>query len=194
MRHNLADIPAVLELADTWGVKAVVTGALVQCGRADQKSLVRPPDPEKYVSLVKQYETNPRFRELYEKRGVIAALEWYRHDTPRTECCTFIENPYLTPDGRLYPCTLCHTNDFSVPGAFGKSLAAVIIEGAPLWSSLKQISHCRAIAIPECRECPEKGACAGGCMGRAWGSHGNLLTTDDRCAMRRAIGRLNNRA
>jgi len=188
MHHNLDEFSAVLELADMWSVKAVVAGTLVQCGRADTESLVRPPDPEQYVNLVQQYDTNPHFRELYQKMGTVAALEWYRHTTPRTECCTFIENPYLTPEGRLYPCLLCHTKDFSVSGVFDKSLAAVIIEGAPLWSSLKQMSFCRATAIPECRNCPEKVVCAGGCMGRAWGSHGILLVADDRCEVRRAIG------
>ena len=189
MHHNLEDIPAVLELADTWGVRAVVTGTLVQCGRAERESHVRPPDPEQYVSLLKQFDANPRFRELYEKLGAVAALEWSRNSTtPRTECCTFIENPYLTPDGRLYPCLLCHTKDFSITGVFDKSLADVMIEGAPLWSSLKQISHSRAMALPECRECPERVVCAGGCMGRAWGSCGDLVAVDDRCEVRRAMG------
>jgi radical SAM protein with 4Fe4S-binding SPASM domain len=188
MHHNLEDIPAVLELADTWGVRAVVTGTLVQCGRADRESLVRPPAPEQYVRLLKQFDDNSRFRELYKKLGTVAALEWSRNSTPRTECCTFIENPYLTPDGRLYPCLLCHTKDFSVTGVFDKSLAVVLIEGAPLWSSLKQISHNRAMALPECLECPERVVCAGGCMGRAWGSCGDLVAVDDRCEVRRAMG------
>jgi radical SAM protein with 4Fe4S-binding SPASM domain len=188
MHHNLEDIPAVLELADTWGVRAVVTGTLVQCGRADRESLVRPPAPEQYVRLLKQFDGNSRFRELYKKLGTVAALEWSRNSTPRTECCTFIENPYLTPDGRLYPCLLCHTKDFSVTGVFDKSLAVVLIEGAPLWSSLKQISHNRAMALPECLECPERVVCAGGCMGRAWGSCGDLVAVDDRCEVRRAMG------
>ena len=187
MRHNLDDIPAVLELADAWQVKAVVTGALVQCGRADQGSLVSPPDSQQYQHLQDQYDTSTRFRELYQKMGAIAFLEWRRYPTPRTECCTFIENPYLTPDGRLYPCLLCHTKDFSVSGVFENNLAAVILEGAPLWAALKQISRRRAMDIPECRVCPERVVCAGGCMGRAWGSQGDLMATDDRCAVRRAL-------
>ena len=188
MRHNLNDIPAVLELAHTWGVKAVVTGTLVRCGRANQESLITPPEPEQYLNLREQYATTTRFRELYQKMGTVAALEWSRRHHPREECCTFIENPYLTPTGRLYPCLLCHTNDFSVTGVFDKSLAAAIIEGAHLWSSLKQISYLRATAIPECRECPERVVCAGGCMGRAWGSHGDVMTADDRCEVRRGMG------
>jgi radical SAM protein with 4Fe4S-binding SPASM domain len=188
MHHNLEDIPAVLELADTWGVRAVVTGTLVQCGRAGRESHVRPPEPEQYVRLLKQFDADSRFRELYTKLGTVAALEWSRNSTPRTESCIFIENPYLTPDGRLYPCLLCHTKDFSITGVFDKSLADVMIEGAPLWSSLKQISHSRAMALPECRECPERVVCAGGCMGRAWGSCGDLVAADDRCEVRRALG------
>ncbi|MFH1027924.1 MAG: SPASM domain-containing protein [Pseudomonadota bacterium] len=105
----------------------------------------------------------------------------------REDCCTFVENPYLTPSGRLYPCLLCHTDEYSVTGVFEKGLAASLAEGAKLWSSLLCISRCRADAIPECRDCPGKLSCAGGCMGRAWGSFENLLAADDRCESRRAI-------
>jgi len=117
----------------------------------------------------------------------VAALEWRSGDAPRQGCCSFIENPYLTPAGRLYPCLLCHADEYSVSGVFEKGLAAALAEGIPLWSALQQISCSRSAALPECRDCPGRLSCAGGCMGRAWGSCGNLLTADDRCGVRRAI-------
>ena len=192
MRHNLEEIPALLELADSLGIGSVSTGALVLCGRAGKESLVAPPEPEQYERLAHIFETDRRFQELYEKIGNTAALEWLKGDAPRSECCTFVENPYLTSGGSLYPCVLCHADGYAVTGVFAKSLADAFIEGVPIWTSLLKTSHHRANSIPECRDCPGESSCAGGCMGRAWGSHGNLLAADDRCELRRTIYRRKN--
>jgi radical SAM protein with 4Fe4S-binding SPASM domain len=191
MRHNLDEIPALLELADSLGIASVSTGALVLCGRAEKEALVAPPEPDQYFQLLHRYETDPRFRALYKKIGNTAAIEWLKGDAPRTECCTFVENPYITPAGRLYPCVLCHTDEYSVKRVFEKTLRAAFAEGAPLWSSLLRTSHRRAESIAQCRECPGESTCAGGCMGRAWGSCGDLMAADDRCELRRTIYKRN---
>jgi radical SAM protein with 4Fe4S-binding SPASM domain len=187
MRHNLDEIPELLDFADRMGIGSVSTGSLVLCGRASETSLVAPPKVEQYLSLLERYDRDSHFRELYDKIGTVAALEWRKGDAIRQECCTFIENPYLTPAGRLYPCLMCHADEFSVTGVFEKGLVAALAEGVPLWSSLLSISRRRADEIPKCRDCSGKAFCAGGCMGRAWGSCGNLLAVDDRCETRRAI-------
>jgi radical SAM protein with 4Fe4S-binding SPASM domain len=187
MRHNLEEIPALLELADSFGISSVATGALVLCGRAGNESLVASPDQDQYGTLLHRYETEPRFRALYDEIGNTAALEWLKGDAPRTECCTFVENPYLTPGGDLYPCVLCHADGFAVSGVFAKSLADAFAEGAPLWSTLLKTSHRRSESIQECRDCPGQSDCGGGCMGRAWGSRGDLMAADDRCELRRSI-------
>jgi radical SAM protein with 4Fe4S-binding SPASM domain len=187
MRHNLEEIPAVLELAADLGIGSVVTGTLVLGGRAAEGSPVSAPTPEQYRRLLERYDSEPRFRALYQKIGKVAALEWRAAKAPRTECCTFVENPYLTPSGQLYPCVLCHADAFAVSGVFEKSLADTFAEGAPLWASLLQISRSRADDLAECRGCPGRLVCAGGCMGRAWGSCGDLRVADDRCELRRGI-------
>lgn len=187
MRHNLEDIPALLEFADSMKIPSVSSGALVLCGRAAERTTLFPPATGQYLDLLDRYAADPRFRELYRKIGRTAAVEWRAGDTIRRESCTFIENPYLTPSGVLYPCLLCHADDYAVTAVFEKGLAAAIAEAIPLWSSLLRISSSRSTAIAECRDCPGKPYCAGGCMGRAWGSFGNLLAADDRCEVRRAI-------
>ena len=187
MRHNLEELPALMELADSLRITSISSGSLVQCGRAAKESLVAPPKPEQYLNLLHLYETDTRFHELYEKIGTTAPLEWLKGDAHRTECCTFVENPYLTPGGKLYPCLLCHTDDFAVTDVYSKSLVSAFAEGAPLWASLLRTSHRRAEAIAECSECPGQSSCAGGCMGRAWGSSGDLMAADDRCELRRAV-------
>jgi radical SAM protein with 4Fe4S-binding SPASM domain len=187
MRHNLAEIPELLDFADRMGIGSVSTGSMVLCGRASETSLVAPPEVKQYLDLLERHDRDVHFRELYKKIGTVAALEWQAGDAVRHECCTFIENPYLTSSGRIYPCLLCHADEYSVTGVFEKGLVAALAEGAPLWSSLLRISRRRADEIPECLDCPGKQFCAGGCMGRAWGSCGNLLAADDRCKARRAI-------
>ncbi|MEI6205738.1 MAG: radical SAM protein [Desulfuromonadales bacterium] len=190
MRHNLWQIPEVLDFADKAGIGSVSTGSMVMCGRASETSLLAPPLSEQYLSLLERYDSDSRFRELYGRIGTVAALQWRSGGSVRQGCCTFVENPYLTPSGRLYPCLLCHSDEFSVTGVFEKGLVAAFTEGIPLWSSILRISCSRAEAIPECRDCPWKQFCAGGCMGRAWGSHGNFLAADDRCETRRTIYQL----
>ncbi len=103
---------------------------------------------EQYLSLLERYDRDDHFRELYDKIGTVAALEWRKGDAIRQECCTFIENPYLTPSGRLYPCLMCHTDEYSVTEVFEKGLVAAFAEGAPLWSSLHRISRCRSRRDP----------------------------------------------
>ena len=187
MRHNLEEIPALMELAEGLGVASVTAGTLLACGRAAKDAQIAPPDPAQYLRLLERYRTDPEFRRRYAKLGRVAALEWSRSDTPRGEGCTFVENPYLTAQGRLYPCVLCHADPFSVTGLFEKSLADAFIEGASLWSKLLQASRRRPDEIADCRGCSERLSCAGGCPGRAWGSCGDLMAKDDRCASRRAV-------
>jgi radical SAM protein with 4Fe4S-binding SPASM domain len=187
MRHNLAEFPELLELAAAMGIAAVVSGTLVRGGRAAEGTLIAPPDPGRYEQLHRRYTTDGRFQELYGKMGTMAALEWQANDPCRAECCTFVENPYCTPGGLIYPCLLCHTDEYAVSGVFEKRLADVFIEGARLWSALLRISRSRADALQECGGCAGRSACSGGCMGRAWGSCGDLMAPDDRCGVRRSI-------
>lgn len=187
MRHNLEDIPALLELADSFGINGFSSGTLVVGGRASEGSAVAPPDCDQYLRLLERYDTDQRFRELYQKIGTIAALEWRTDKAVRQEYCSFIENPYITPSGRIYPCLLCHADEFSITGLYEKGLAAALIEGVPLWSSLYRISRDRSDGLSECCDCPGRAICTGGCMGRAWGSCGDLAAADDRCNVRRTI-------
>ena len=187
MRHNIGEIPELLVFAGNLGIGSVSTGSMVLCGRASETSLIAPPDVEQYLNLLERYDHDVHFRELYGKIGTVAALEWRSGADIRQCSCTFVANPYLTPSGRLYPCLLCHADDYSITGVFEKGLVTALAEGVPVWSSLDHISRRRTNEIPECRDCPGKLFCAGGCMGRAWGSCGILLAADDRCGARRAI-------
>ncbi len=187
MQHNLLELPALLELAEALGVGSVTTGALVLCGRAAENNPAAPPDLGQYQRLLDAYQADPHFRARYAKLGTTAPLEWLTQKASAAQGCNFAENPYLTSSGMLFPCVLCHAEDYAVSGVWEKNLAAAFAEGAPLWSALLQTSRSRAAGISACRDCPEQATCGGGCMGRAWGSCGDFMATDDRCALRQAI-------
>ena len=187
MSHNLQDIPALLELAEQMEIPAVASGTLLPCGRAGEGASVAAPEPSQYLRLLERYHEDADFRRLYAKLGTVAALEWSRGATVREGACSFVENPYLTAEGRLYPCVLCHADPFAVNGLFTMSLSEALVAGAPLWSKLLQASERRSQEIVQCRACSERLSCAGGCLGRAWGSSGDIMAADDRCRARRAL-------
>lgn len=187
MHHNLAEFPELLTFADSLNLGSVIAGGLVVCGRASEDFLISPPSVDQYVRLLEQYERDAHFRELYDKIGTMASLEWRRQGDSSSECCTFVDNIYITARGLLYPCVLCHVDDYAVSGLFEKSLAGAFIEGIPLWSALLQISRRRVDTIESCQTCSGRTACRAGCMGRAWGASGNLLAPDDRCSLRQRI-------
>lgn len=186
MRHNLHELADLLQLADRLGIGSVSSGSLVVCGRAGEVGLIAPPAPDQYLPLLRRYAEDVQFRQLYNKLGCVAALEWCGSKRARRGC-RFVNSPYLAARGVLYPCLLCHADEYSVADVYDKGLSAALLEGIPLWSSLQQVSQRRVLSIPECQDCPFLQSCAGGCMGRAWGSFGDFLVAEDRCQQKRTV-------
>lgn len=186
MAHNLEEYPGLLLLAEQRGLAGVVAGTLVRGGRAATSSLA-PPETDQYLRLLERYDRDAAFRARHDALGSMAALTWRRGELLRSGGCTFAEHPYVTPDGRMYPCLLCHTDEFAVRGVYGKGLAAALSEGRRTWGQLLDVSRQRAALLSQCRDCPGVSVCAGGCMGRAWQSCGTPWGADDRCRQRRAI-------
>lgn len=187
MQHNLRELPAVVALAAELGIPSVSSGTLVQRGRAGKADFVRPPAPEQYIRLLEHWQQDEIFRRNYQAIGCIAAVEWCRSEGSVAQGCSFIKTPYLTAEGILYPCLMCHADSYAVEDVFSKGLEAALREGLPLWSDLQQLSQARVTSLPECQLCVLRHTCGGGCMGRAWGSFNNFLVVEDRCRQRQAI-------
>lgn len=187
MQHNLQELPDIFALAAELGVGSVSSGCLVRCGRAETDEFIMPPEPAQYQALLDHYRDDEGFRELYAKTGCVAALEWCSAASQSADCCRFIETPYLTAQGVLYPCLMCHAADYSVSNVFEKGLAVALCEGVPLWLELQSISCQRTSALPECQACDLLVSCGGGCMGRAWGSFGDFMHAEDRCQQRQVV-------
>ena len=187
MSHNLHEFPDLLQLAEEKGLAAVVAGTLIKGGRAAADAGLAPPDSEQYLRLIERYDNEPDFRARYTAFGSMAALQWRIGEPSRHGFCTFADHPYLTADGRLYPCLMYHSDEYAVSGVYEKGLAAALIEGEKAWAPLLEISRHRFEELPQCSECPGADLCKGGCMGRALGSCGTSRSADDRCHQRRTI-------
>lgn len=187
MDHNLAELPDVLALAEQLGLVAVASAPLVRCGRARAANALQPPTPAAYRALVERYGRDRDFRRRADRLGRIAGLAWLRGlDRTRSEGCTFAENPYLTPDGTLYPCVLLHADAYAGQQAFTRGLFSSLREAIPRWAQARAISLRRLTELAACGDCSCRTWCAGGCMGRAWATHGKLLSAEDRCGLRQA--------
>lgn len=190
MQHNFEDIPALLETADKMGIGQVITGTLVSGGRAAQSSDLAPPTPDQYEKLLIHYLKDKVFRDRYHHIGNIAALEWdlLKEDAAGT-CCNFIETPYVTTKGYLYPCLMLHADNFAAKDIYERPLAMAIAEKIDSWSRLQQIKRSRLSQVDICQGCPYYRSCGAGCMGRAYSAHGEFLTAEDRCNLRKAVYR-----
>ena len=190
MRHNFEDIPQLLKMADLMGIGQFVTGTLVAGGRAAKPGRLDPPTAAQYEQLLALYKNDPDFRDRYQRIGNIAALEWAKPGTEAADtCCTFIESPYVTAEGRLYPCVMLHADDFAAGGVYEGSLAAAISEKIESWSRLQEISRTRLTQLNDCQNCPHYSKCGAGCMGRAYASTQHLMAIEDRCYLRKAVYR-----
>ena len=187
MRHNMEDVPELLELVDRLGLRAAVGGTLVKHGNATKADL-EPPTPDQYRALLSRYHADERFRGLYDGYGRFSAIEWWKgRSHVRGEPCAFFDHTYVTAEGQIYPCLLCHADDFAVGRAFERPLASALTEGIPKWSELVQLARQRSENLSECRDCPARLACGGGCMGRALSASGTFAAVEDRCELRRAV-------
>jgi radical SAM protein with 4Fe4S-binding SPASM domain len=184
MRHNMEDVPELLRLVDRLRLRAVVGGTLVKDGNAARNAL-EPPTPAQYRVLLSLFHGDARFRELYERYGTFSAIEWWKgRSGSRGDPCACLHHPYVSAEGKMYPCRLCHADRFAVTDAFEKTFPVALDEAIAKSRELVRLARSRSL---ECQRCPARLPCAGGCMGRALATGGNLAAPEDRCALRRAV-------
>ncbi len=184
MCHNMEDVPELLRLVDRLRLRAVVGGTLVKDGSA-ARSALEPPTPAQYRALLSLFHADARFRELYERYGTLSAIEWWkRRSGARGDPCAFLHHPYVSAEGKMYPCRLCHADRFAVTDAFEKPLQVALGEAIAKSRELVRLARSRS---PECQRCPARLPCAGGCVGRALATGGSLAGPEDRCALRKAV-------
>jgi sulfatase maturation enzyme AslB (radical SAM superfamily) len=76
---------------------------------------------------------------------------------------------------------------FAAADAHRFPLPVVICKALPRWAELPKIHHQRTQDLTMCRSCPGREHCAGGCTGRTYAVHGEMMAPEDRCALRKAV-------
>lgn len=188
MRDNIDEIPLLFERADQLGLARVVGFPLVKAGSAEGSDMTMPPTTEQYVALLELFKNDATFRHRYERIGSLPAIEWARGDSRAGHCgCRFLEKPYVTVDGRVYPCVLLQEAGFAGLGAYRRSLVEVILDTLPAWQDLMQVSRKRVTEMDCIESCLGGLHCGGGCLARAYITSGTLAAREDRCDLRKQV-------
>lgn len=186
MRHNIADLPALLELVERLGLRGLVAGTLVAAGRAAGPGTA-PPTPDQYRALLDRYERDARFRARCDGHATLPALAWWKgRDGEGGDCCALGGELYLGADGLLRPCPLYRGQGGAVAGAHERPLAEVLARAIRRWALLAAARR-RRPALAACAPCPARRHCRGGCLGRAQAAYGTLDAVEDRCELRQAV-------
>ncbi len=188
MAHNFAEIPRLMKRLETLGISQLVTGTLVKGGRAGRTNRLTLPTPNQYAEIVNRYRSDETFRTLYDKMGNISAIEWYKgRSIPAKRVCSCIKTPFVTAEGRMYPCVMLPAEEYGIDHIHQRSMADVVLAALPLWAQLPVMARKRREILENCRGCPGEEHCLGGCMGRAYAAYGNLMSVEDRCDLRKAV-------
>lgn len=191
MAHNIAEIGRLMKRLETFGIRQLVSATLVKGGRAGRTNRLALPTPSQYAEIVNRYRSDAAFSTLYNKMGNIAAIEWYKgRSIPAKRVCSCIKTPFVTAEGRMYPCVMLLAEKYGISGLHQRPMSDAVLATLPLWAELPVIERNRRKALESCRGCPGEAHCLGGCMGRAYAACGDLMSVEDRCTLRKAVYRL----
>lgn len=188
MVHNFNELPQLLEDMDKMGIGRLISSTLVKSGRAAFSTCIGPPTPAQYVKLIKLYLTDGNFKERYDRKATIAAIEWFKNRSNSADSnCSCLKNIFIDVNGRLYPCTMLLLEQYAMPGIYTAPLEQVILGALVKWREIPLLGRNRPLTLASCAHCAHKSHCGGGCMGRAALTCGELMAPEDRCALRQAV-------
>jgi len=188
MRHNFHEIQQLLEIAEQLDLAEVIGLPLIPCGSAERNPLTALPTPEQYLAFLEQFARDAELRRLYRRFGRFSAIEWAKGSASSCHVgCRFLEKPYLSARGLLYPCALLQVDGYAARDIYKRSLGEAIVTALPLWADLQRISQVRATAMDCLLDCCGARHCGGGCLARAYLPARNLAAREDRCELRRAV-------
>lgn len=187
--QNFEQLPAILQQIDALGISGLTSNTLVDGGRAKDDLTLKMPTPEQYIDLLTLYETDVAFRELYERRGNIAAIEWFksRDEVTTVDTCSCMATPYINGRGQLFPCALLPVPYLAIDDVWEKSMEDILFEVERKWAQLHALSEKRSLWIAECRSCFGRAHCQSGCLGRSFPLIGDFFQREDRCLHRKAV-------
>jgi radical SAM protein with 4Fe4S-binding SPASM domain len=191
MAHNFFELPDLLRSIHKLGIARLISGTLVNGGRAAGSTQMRLPTPDQYRELIHLYRTDTEFRQLYDQKANISAIEWFKNrGTPAVEgCCSCLKDMFLDSRGSLYPCTMLLLERFASSSIYSRPMHLVFEASLSKWRRIPILSRERQNTVKSCLQCADKQHCGGGCMGRAATVQGELMAPEDRCLLRKAVYR-----
>jgi radical SAM protein with 4Fe4S-binding SPASM domain len=188
MAHNFDELPQLLAMVDRMGLARLVSGTIIAGGRAAASTHVSLPTPNQYRRLLQRYQNDALFRERYEQKGSIAAIEWFRNRAGSApEECGCLKDLFVNAKGHLYPCTMLLIERYASQSVYSHPLNQVIQNALSRWREIPLLHRKRHDAIASCRACAGRRHCRGGCLGRAAALEGDLMAPEDRCALRQVV-------
>lgn len=190
MAHNMLELPELLEDMNKMGIGRLISSTLVKGGRAAASTRMNLPTPVQYWELIHLYQTDAVFKELYDRKATIAAIEWFKNRMASSSDgnCKCLKNIFVDAQGRVYPCTMLLLDRFASQSVYKQPLETVLAEILSQWSEIPKLHRHRQDALHQCcSRCPGKSHCGGGCMGRAAVRRGELMDPEDRCSIRKAV-------
>ncbi len=188
MAHNFNELPQLLENLDKMGIRRLISSTLIKGGRATESAYFNLPTPAQYWELIHLYQTDDGFRQLYEQKANFAVIEWFKNRSQTTDSkCGCLKNLFVDSRGCLYPCTMLLLDRYASESLYTRPLDQIIRIGLSKWREIPILSRQRPNVLQSCSRCENKNHCGGGCMGRAAISSGELMTPEDRCALRKAV-------
>lgn len=191
MAHNFEQLPQLLEMMAELKIGQLVSGTLINGGRAKSNSAIRLPSPDQYANLIERFENDSRLRTIYREIGNISCLEWFagrsEPEPAAHHCANCMESPYISTDGVLYPCGLLSTTTYGIKDVWNCSLDRIAEKVAASWAGLTRLSKSRSRIINQCTTCPGQLHCQSGCMGRVSQAVVDFMEVEDRCHLRQRV-------
>lgn len=188
MRHNFEELPQLFAMMEKLNIDRVVSGTLIQGGRALTGTL-RLPSPEQYAALIERFTQDAQLRAIYKKIGNTSCLEWYasRHESSEHHCAQCMESPYISEKGTLFPCGLLSVTKYGIEGVWNCPVDRVAEKAETQWAGLNELSRQRPDKIHACAACTGRMHCQSGCMARLAQPTDNFFEVEDRCRLRKQI-------
>ena len=182
MQHNIQKIDEMITLAQVKGVPEVRFNLLQRIGRAaEQWDNLSPTLAER----AKAYRY--LFAHRHENGFVISPGLFGLELAPpeRDMWCGIGRQLLVDARGDIYPCGLLTAHEFCLGNIAQLSLLSAL--KSEKLQRLRDQCKKRKDAIAECRTCPWRHFCQGGCEANIWLEHGIWQATDGLCNIRREL-------
>lgn len=118
-----------------------------------------------------QFQIFEQTRDYYGRKEVQHRAPVHRAQLFRKQCGVGNGIVSIDANGDIYPCQTLHRSEFHCGNAFKSGLRAVLAES----EIIKKSKQAAVDVLPECKTCPVRYVCAGGCRSEAYTQEGDFL-------------------